>query len=199
MSAQSTRVLIQPSLDRNATLRGPRGLSRWSRAIVSACVGVAAITVSAAPAAAQWRVGGFVGGEHESSWEKFLVIGADARGPVGARSFEINPRVSYFLRDATTRFQVDLNVIKPLILQSKSRIVPFVGTGVALESVSYDGDVGDGSADQTNVGFNYIVGGTLSTSKRVEPYAQFVYTVLNDSPNNAVISVGVHYKLGKSK
>lgn len=151
------------------------------------------------PAAAQWRVGGFLGGEHESSWDEFLVIGADARGPVGGHSFELNPRVSYFIRDATTRFQLDFNVIKPLALQNKSRIVPFIGTGVALESVSYDGDVSQVGEGQTNVGFNYIVGGTISTSKRVEPYAQFVYTVLNDSPNNAVISVGVHFKLGKPK
>ncbi|MEO7996624.1 MAG: hypothetical protein ABI852_04220 [Gemmatimonadaceae bacterium] len=67
---------------------------------------------------------------------------------------------------------------------------------VALEKVSYDDAAVDG---QTNVGFNYSMGGSLNTSSRIQPFAQFVYTVLNDAGNNAVVSVGVHFKLGTSK
>lgn len=192
MFAQSTRVVMQSSLNRNR--QSVRGMSRFARVIASVCIGVAALAVSAHPATAQWRVGGFIGGEHESSWDEFLVIGADARGTVGAHSFELNPRVSYFIRKDITRFQLDFNVIKPLTLAGNSRIAPFIGTGVALESVNFDDATVE---DQTNVGFNYIMGSSIVTKSRVQPYAQFVYTVLHDSPNNAVVSVGVHVKLGK--
>lgn len=202
MPVQTTGVVMQSSSTRNSldreSLTVARRMSRWSRVVASICVGIVALAASAASASAQWRVGGFIGGEHESSWDEFLVVGADARGTVGAHSFELNPRASYFIRSRTTRFQLDFNVIKPLSIQGNSKIVPYIGTGVALEKVSYDDD-DTGAADQTNVGFNYITGASINTSSRVQPYAQFVYTVLNDSANNAVISFGLHFKLGSSK
>lgn len=195
MFAESVGVVSQPSVERTAR----SGLSRWSRIVASVCVGVVALSASAAPAAAQWRVGAFIGGEHESSWDEFLVIGADARGTVGAHTFEINPRFSYFIRDMTTRFQVDLNVLRPLTLAGVSRIAPYIGTGVAMERVSYEVNDVQATDSQTNIGFNYIMGASVNTKSRVQPYAQFVYTVLNDSPNNAVISAGIHIKLGQAK
>ena len=162
------------------------------RVLFAACLTL----VVAKPAAAQWRVGGFVGGEHDSSWDEFLVIGADARGAVGSNGMELNPRISYFLRNRTTRFQIDVNVIKPLILAEKSRVTPFVGIGLALENVSYDSP---NSPSEANFGFNYIVGGTLRVTGSLQPYAQFAYSVLKDAPNTAVLSVGVHYTLKSGK
>lgn len=153
---------------------------------------VATITC-ASPAAAQWRIGGFVGGEHESSWDEFLVIGADARGAVGSKGIEINPRVSYFLREGTSRFQLDLNLLKPLVLASPSRLAPYVGLGLAFESISYDVSTID---SESAVGFNYVVGATTTGSGQFKPFAQLQYTVLNDAPNNAVVSVGVHVSVG---
>ncbi len=147
------------------------------------------------PVSAQWRIGGFVGGEHESSWSEFLVVGADARLPLTSNAIEINPRVSYFIRTRTSRYQFDLNVIKPLILAQPWRIEPFVGLGAALEHVSYSGA---GSTSSTNIGFNYIVGGTYKTAGSLQPFGQFQYTVINEGVNNAVVSVGVHFKLGSS-
>jgi hypothetical protein len=162
------------------------------RALIIGCVAVATLVVSAAPASAQWRVGGFLGGEHESSWDEFLVIGADARGAMGTQNMELNPRISYFVRDQMTRFQMDLNVIKRLEVASTSRIEPYVGTGLAFERISFDP-----SGSESALGFNYIVGATLKASGRVQTFAQFVYSVLHDSPNNAVASVGVHFKLSR--
>ncbi|MBC7842934.1 MAG: hypothetical protein H7099_11500 [Gemmatimonadaceae bacterium] len=172
---------------------------RTFRASFASCtrtmLGVAtAMLFCAVTAHAQWRVGGFVGGEHESSWDEFLVIGADARGVVGAQGLEINPRFSYFVRSGETRYQADINLIKPLVLATPYRVQPFVGTGLAVARFSFDGAGGS----ETKVGFNYIVGGTLRTSGRLIPFAQFEYTVLNDAPNNAVISAGLHFALGGS-
>jgi hypothetical protein len=164
------------------------------RVLVITGVVLSALVASAAPASAQWRVGGFLGAEHESSWDEFLVIGADARTPVGTKNMEVNPRFSFFVRDFVTRIQLDLNVIKRLDVASASRIEPYVGTGLAFERLSFEGGVFD---SQSAVGFNYILGATLKSSGRVQTFAQFVYTVLNDSPNNAVVSVGVHYKLSR--
>ncbi|MBK9242959.1 MAG: hypothetical protein IPL75_22460 [Acidobacteria bacterium] len=164
------------------------------RVLAVGCVTVAALLVSAAPASAQWRVGPFIGGEHESSWDEFLVIGADARGAVGTQNMELNPRFTYFVRDLTTRFQMDFNVIKRLEVASTSRIEPYVGTGLAFERISYDGNVFD---NESALGFNYIVGATVKSSGRMQAFAQFVYTVLHDSANNAVVSAGVHFKLSK--
>jgi len=156
------------------------------------CAALVLTVASAAPASAQWRVGGFLGGEHESSWDEFLVIGADARGAIGTQNLELNPRISYFVRDQMTRFQMDLNVIKRLEVASTSRLEPYVGTGLAFERISFDP-----SGSESALGFNYIVGATLKASGRVQTFAQFVYTVLQDSPNNAVVSAGVHVKLSK--
>jgi hypothetical protein len=150
----------------------------------------------ATPASAQWRIGGFVGGEHESSWDEFLVIGADARGAMGSKGLEINPRFSYFLRELTTRFQVDLNVLKPLPLASKTRLVPYLGVGLAFESVSYDQSTID---SESAIGYNYVVGATTNGTGQIKPFAQFQYTVLNDAPNNAVLNFGVHFSLGGSR
>lgn len=176
----------------------------WQRHLLQWLVVAAASAASALPATAQWRVGGFLGGEHDSSWDEFLVIGADARGAVGAMNIELNPRISYFVRDLTTRIQLDFNVIKPLTLASSSKLLPFIGAGLALERVSYDnaltGGTGAGTnTSESNVGFNYIVGSTLKVSGRVQPFAQFTYSVLNEAANSAVITFGVHFKLGGTK
>ncbi len=168
---------------------GPRGL--MVRALTIACMAFVATMVFASPASAQWRVGPFIGGEHESSWDEFLVIGADARKPLESNNLEINPRVSYFIRDLTTRFQLDFNVIKRLDVAGTGRIEPYFGTGIAFERISYDFA---GVDNESALGFNYIMGATLKTTGRWQPFAQFVYTVLHDSPNNAVVSAGVHFK-----
>lgn len=173
----------------------PEGVRKMTlRAWVIGCVAVAVLLISAAPASAQWRVGPFLGGEHESSWDEFLVIGADARGVVGTQNLELNPRISYFVRDLATRFQLDFNVIKRLEVAGTSRIEPYVGTGLAFERISFDGNFAD---NESALGFNYIVGATVKTSGRMQAFAQFVYTVLHDSPNNAVVSAGVHFRLSK--
>jgi hypothetical protein len=161
-------------------------------ALARAGMAVALTVALAVPAGAQWRVGGFAGGEHESSWDEFLVLGADVRRTVGARGIEVNPRFTYFLRDGLTRYQADLNLIKPLILAHPGRIEPFVGLGVALERISD----GNSALNSTNVGFNYIVGGSVRTAGRWQPFGQFQYSVLNDAGNNAVVSLGLHYRLG---
>lgn len=162
------------------------------RALAIACATLAGSVIFAAPASAQWRVGPFLGGEHESSWDEFLVIGADARKPIDTHDLEINPRFTYFIRDLATRFQLDFNVIKRLDMASTGRIEPYVGTGIAFSRISYDLDALD---NESALGFNYIMGATLKTTGRWQPFAQFVYTVLHDSPNNAVVSAGVHFKI----
>ncbi len=165
-----------------------------ARVLAVGCVAVAALLVSAAPASAQWRVGPFLGGEHESSWDEFLVIGADARSAVGTQNLELNPRITYFVRDLATRFQMDFNVIKRLEVAGTSRIEPYVGTGLAFERIRYEGNISD---NESALGFNYVVGATVKASGRMQAFAQFVYTVLHDSANNAVVSAGVHFKLAK--
>lgn len=166
--------------------------SRALKSILArACVALAVVLLFAAPASAQWRVGGFAGGEHDSSWDEFLVLGADARGDIGNRNLELNPRFTYFLREDVTRFQIDLNLIKRVPLAGTSRIEPYIGTGVAFERFSIQG------FSDSAVGFNYIVGGTLKATGKIQVFSQFVYTVLQDSLNNAVLSAGVHYKLSR--
>lgn len=167
-----------------------RTLRRASACLIATILATGAFAL---PAAAQWRVGGFLGGEHDSSWDEFLVIGADARGTLKAQNIELNPRFTYFLREGTTRFQIEFNAIKPLALASSSKLVPYMGAGLALEKVSYDGGAAD---SQTSVGFNYIMGSTIKVSGPVQPFAQFSYTVLNDAPNTALLTFGLHFRLG---
>jgi hypothetical protein len=164
-----------------------------TRGTLSRATLAVALTVALSmPAGAQWRVGGFAGGEHESSWDEFLVLGADVRRTVGAKGLEVNPRFTYFLRDGLTRYQAELNLIKSLILARPGRIEPFVGLGVALERVSDD----ISAFNSTNVGFNYIVGGSVRTAGRWQPFGQFEYSVLNEASNNAIVSLGLHYRFG---
>lgn len=149
--------------------------------------------ITAAPASAQWRIGGFLGGEHESSWDEFLVLGPDARGAVSNGRFELNPRLTYFLREGMTRLQVELNLIKPLRLAAPGRVEPYLGVGVALESASFDSP---GAESETNFGYNYVVGGTWKTTGSIQPFGQFTYTVLHEAPNTALITLGIHFKMG---
>jgi hypothetical protein len=152
-----------------------------------------ALVFAASTAQAQWKIGGFVGGEHESSWDEFLLLGFEARGAMGGGKVDVAPRFSYFLREATTRFQVDVNLIKPLVLASPGRVTPFLGVGLALESVSFD----DSDADaETSIGFNYVAGAAVRTAGALEPYGQFQYSVLNDAPNVATVTLGLLYRLG---
>ena len=162
------------------------------RAFTIACFAVVAMAMFAAPASAQWRVGAFVGFEHDSGWDEFLVLGADARKPTDKYNLELNPRFTWFLREDMTRFQVDVNVIKRLDVAGTGKIEPYIGTGVAFERISFDFP---GADSESAFGFNYILGAALKSSGKFQPFAQFVYSVLNDSPNNAVISAGVHWKL----
>jgi hypothetical protein len=152
-----------------------------------------ALTLVAPAAQAQWRIGGFVGAEHESSWDEFLLLGAEARGEVAGGKAELAPRLSYFLRDGMTRFQVDANLLKPLVLASPGKVIPYVGLGAALHSVSFDDSNADG---ETAVGINYVVGGIWRTTGALEPHAQFQYSVLNDAFNVAVVTVGLLYRFG---
>ncbi len=114
---------------------------------------------------------------------------------MGSKGLEINPRFSCFIRSGTRRYQADVNLIKPLVLANPSRVEPYVGLGLALERLSF---TGAGATSQTNVGFNYIVGGTVKVSGRLQPFGQFQYSVLNDAGNNAVVSVGLHFVMGKA-
>jgi hypothetical protein len=168
-----------------------RSEGRLFRLLTVGCFALAATLMTAAPASAQWRVGAFIGGEHDSSWDEFLVIGADGRKPLDSNDLEINPRFSYFIRDLTTRFQLDFNVIKRLNVASTGRLEPYIGTGVALARTSYDFP---GIDDESALGFNYIMGATLKATGQWQAYAQFAYSVLHDSPNAAVVSAGFHYK-----
>jgi hypothetical protein len=164
---------------------------RWTVAGVR--LSALALVFAASTAQAQWKLGGFVGGEHESSWDEFLLLGVEARGAIAGGKAEVAPRFAYFLREGTTRFQVDVNLIKSLVLASPGRINPYLGLGLALESLSFDDSDVDG---ETSFGFNYVVGGTVRTSGALEPYGQFQYSVLHDAPNNATVTLGLLYRLG---
>lgn len=144
-------------------------------------------------AQAQWRIGGFLGAEHESSWDEFLLLGFEARGGVARGAADLAPRFSYFLRDGMTRYQIDVNLIKPLVLASPIKVVPYLGVGAALAMASFDGP---GAEDETAVGLNYVVGGTWRTTGALEPYAQFQYSVLHDAFNVSVVTVGLLYRIG---
>jgi hypothetical protein len=146
------------------------------------------------PAMAQWRIGGSVGAEHESSWDEFLVLTFEARGAIANGRADIAPRLSYFMREGVSRYQLDVNVLKSLVLASPLKVTPYVGLGGAFESFSPDG--GDG---ETAVGLNYVVGATTRSSSALQGYAQFQYSVLHDVPNVAVVSVGFLYRLGGAR
>lgn len=153
---------------------------------------VALLALSAAPsvAFAQWRVGGAIGAEHESSWDEFLLVTLEGRGPIAHGTAELAPRLSYFLRDGETRIQVDVNYIKPLVLAKPVAVTPYVGLGAALERLSASG------FSDTSPGINYVVGATTNASGSLQWYGQFQYSVLHESSNVAVISVGALFRLG---
>jgi hypothetical protein len=164
---------------------------RWTVAGVR--LSALALVFAASTAQAQWKVGAFVGGEHESSWDEFLLLGIESRGAIAGGKAEVAPRFSYFLREGTTRLQVDVNLIKPLVLASSGRVTPYLGLGIALENLSFDDSDVEG---ETSFGFNYVVGGAVRTAGALEPYGQFQYSVLNDAPNVATVTLGLLYRLG---
>jgi hypothetical protein len=155
---------------------------------VTCALAILTLVVTAAPASAQWRLGGALGAEHESSWDDFIVLTFEARKPIISWNTEIAPRVSYFLRDDVTRLQFDVNWLKPLELSRPGSLIPYVGIGGALELFSSDG------FDQNSLGFNYVFGATKRTTGKLQWYGQFQYTVLNDAPNTALIGIGILFR-----
>jgi hypothetical protein len=157
-------------------------------------LGFMAVFAISTPAVAQWRIGGSVGAEHESSWDEFLVLTLEARGAIAGGKAEIAPRFSWFMREGVTRYQLDANFLKPLVLASPLKVTPYVGIGGAFESFSAEGQDGE-----TAVGINYVTGATTRSTGALEGYAQFQYSVLHDTPNVAVISAGLLYRLGGAR
>lgn len=154
-------------------------------------IAVLAFCAVTTPASAQWRIGGALGAEHESSWDEFLVFTLEARRAVLQRNGEFAPRFSYFLRDGVTQFQIDVNVLSRLILQRSFPVEPYMGIGGALHRVSFEG-----AGSESYVGFNYVMGGVLRSETSMNWYGQFQYSVLHDAPNVALVNIGALWRLG---
>jgi hypothetical protein len=150
-----------------------------------------ALVLVSSPAPAQLRLGAFLGAEHESSWDEFLLVGVEARARIVDGRVVVAPRFSYFIREATTRLQVDLNLLKPLAFKQPSAIKPYLGIGASFESVSFDGGDGDSA-----VGLNYVMGGAYRLNGPLQPYAQFQYSFFHEAFNVAVVTLGILYRLG---
>jgi hypothetical protein len=143
---------------------------------------------------AQWRIGGSIGGEHDSSWDEFLVVGAQARGGIMNRRFEINPQFVYFLRSGFTQTQVAVNLLKPLVLASPGALEPYVGVGVGVEMFSFDSP---GAEGETNLTHQYVVGATTRSASALQLFGQFQYTVDHQAGGNSMVaSAGLLFRLG---
>lgn len=148
-----------------------------------------------APAAAQSnvRLGGFLGIEFDNE-DDWLIFGGEARLRTARMQFDIQPRFHYQSFEGGSSSQLDGNILfnfRSLVAQ----VQPYMGTGVALNRISFDTSDPDVDSDETNLGINLISGLIFGTNPKWRPYAQFEYTIINDFGNGANLAIGILFQL----
>jgi hypothetical protein len=148
------------------------------------------LTSIATSAAAQShvRLGAFLGGALDVD-DDWLLFGAEARFR-GARShFDIQPSFYYHPFDNGSALQLDGNILFNLDAPI-SQIVPYMGTGIAINRISFDG-----ADDDTSFGVNFVMGLIGGTNPKWRPYAQFEYSSLFDAGDRATLTLGVLFNI----
>ncbi|HJU75792.1 MAG TPA: outer membrane beta-barrel protein [Gemmatimonadaceae bacterium] len=160
-------------------------------ALVISAVLVSLTTVGAPEALAQSniRVGGFLGAAMDND-DDWLVFGAEARYRSARMQFEFQPRFQYQSFTGGSMMQLDLNMLFNF-RASISQIQPYAGFGGAFNRLSIDEDTPGVDLDDTNVGINILQGLVFGTNPTWRPYAHFEYTMINDFPNQASITLGI--------
>lgn len=104
-----------------------------------------------------------------------FAIGADARVRATNVPFQLNGSFDYYSADEDLTFTTfDFNAVLPLASDEPS-LVPYIGAGLGITRFSVDGEVGDFSASETEVGLN-LVGGVELYAGALTPFAQFQFT-----------------------
>jgi hypothetical protein len=162
-----------------------------------ALLAVAVLSLSwnppSAAAQAHVRLGAFLGGalDWEDDW---LLFGAEARFR-GARShYDIQPSFYYHPFDNGSVLQLDGNFLFNLDAPI-SQIVPYMGTGLAINHFSFDSTDPDVDDDDTSLGINFVMGLILGTNPKWRPYTQFQYSALLDASDGATLTIGVLFNI----
>ena len=157
---------------------------------------MAALFAFAAPASAQFQIGGGLGYLFDRE-EDFLLIHGDARIDLSGSPFVINPKLTYFLGDGTM-WQIDGNLLYNLLLADASRFHPYVGAGVGINRFSFDTNVPGGEDfSETTVGLNLVHGTRITMNNSpLELFGHLQYFFANDFQNQMILYAGVLVRVG---
>lgn len=158
------------------------------------------LAASAASAQAHVRIGGFLGRQFDFE-DDWLIFGAEARLRGARMHFDVQPRFQYQSFDGGSALQLDGNILFNLT-SAVAQIQPYMGTGIAINRVSFDlpdtPGLGDDDVDETNFGLNIVAGLIFGTYPNWRPYMNFQYTSLLDFANGANVSIGILWRLAGS-
>ena len=154
-------------------------LRRWLPALL-----VLALAAVPRVAHAQFAVGGSLGYVYDNT-SSFIYLSAEARAKLQGAPIEIQPRFSWQPVNGASVLTYEVNALLDVPLRD-STVLPYAGLGFVYQAIT------DGTSA---AGYNLIFGLRWMKEKKLEPFAQFEYSVLqNHFPNQGTLSVGVLYR-----
>jgi opacity protein-like surface antigen len=160
--------------------------------VVPAVLSLALMAPNAA-AQANIRLGGFLGAQLDND-DDWLLFGAEARWRTQTMQYDVQPRFHYQSFTGGNSMQIGANLLFNLT-SLVSQVQPYMGLGAAINRLSLDVDTPGVDADDTNFGVNLVSGLIIGTNPMWRPYLNFEYTMINDFPNSATISLGILFQI----
>jgi hypothetical protein len=155
-------------------------LRRWLPALL-------VLTLAAVPqvARAQFSAGGSLGYVYDHS-SSFLYLSAEGRALLSGAPIEIQPRFTWQPASGGSVLTYEVNALIELPLRDSTTVMPYAGLGFVYQSVGGGSDA---------AGYNLIFGFEMKKIKKLSPFAQFEYSVLqNHFSNQGTLSIGVLYR-----
>lgn len=157
------------------------------RFLVAAPLVAMALAVAPHVARAQVGVGGSVGYVYDNS-SNFIYLSAEARAPLAGIPLEIQPRFTWQPVNGADVFTYEINALYRIELRDTTGVRPYTGIGFVYQAISNGGSQA--------AGYNLIFGLEFPHLKKLEPFTQFEYSVLeNHFPNQGTLSIGLIYRL----
>jgi hypothetical protein len=157
----------------------PTSLRRWLPVLL-------VLTLAAVPQAAraQFSAGGSLGYVFDNS-SSFIYLSAEARALLSGAPIEIQPRFTWQPVNGASVLTYEINALF-LPMKDSTTVKPYVGLGFVYQSITSGSDA---------AGYNIIFGLEMKSMKKLTPFAQFEYSVLqNHFPNQGTLSIGVLYR-----
>jgi hypothetical protein len=147
-----------------------------------------AIGLAAVPkvAFAQIGVGGSLGYVYDNQTD-FIYLSAEARAALAGLPLDIQPRFTWQPVSGAAVYTYEINALYHIELRDTTGVRPYTGIGFVYQAISNGGSQA--------AGYNLIFGLEFPHLKKLRPFFQFEYSVLeNHFPNQGTLGLGLLYE-----